>query len=864
MNPRNRRRARNVSIAFLLLGLAAWIVPSYFNAERYRRRLEAGLERALHRPVKFGALSFRLLPRPGFSIENAEVEEDPDFGSEPFARVDRIECDLRWQSLWRSRMEFASLRLDRPSFNLVLNAQGEWNVEKLLVQSGLTAPVGVAAGAKNPVAEERLALEVENARINFKVGANKKPFALTDVRARLEVDPAERRVQFRVTASPVRSDLPVPTPGPVEAAGSWVPGRDLRGPIEATLRTRGALLYDWIPIVSGCNPEVYGVVDSDIRLSGSLPDLTVEGESRLTQLHRWEDLPPSQPMSWTIRFRGQVLRGRERVLVESLEASFADSHLHLSGSVGDLPTTPQLDLVVALERSRLEDVLAAVRRLWPNTGAWSLKGRVDGMLAIQGPWTRRRYGGFVGAREVSLNTTAGSFPLSDLAVRINNRGARLAPVQVTLAPRVALVAEGAIERSNAAPRYDVQLSAKGVPLHDALAFGRGLGMRAFQGLDATGSATATMHFAGSAWPLVRPALTARAELRAVRLLIPGLTEPLNLPHASIEIQGDQITAHPVVAVLGTSVFNAKLVHRGAWRNPWQFDLRANTLSLEQGALWFDALGRRRPLPLLERLPGLASFTARRTAASQLFGSLNAEGRFTTPSVNYRGVTLKDFQGTFEVAGRTIRMKAAKFRAGGGRGEADAVVDFSSAPALLSVNASLTGISVQALTSRLPGALHGARGSVNAIGHFETRGLGREELAGNLVGEATLRSKDLSFGDFDPLEALARQARWGTLEPVHGPVLVRSAAMTLKVRDRRVTLKSTAFELSGATLQLNGAYALGGALGLDVRADWQHLRRRWLTREDELKPSARYSEVRLVGPLDKLVVIPQVEVSRARE
>ncbi len=46
------------------------------------------------------------------------------------------------------------------------------------------------------------------------------------------------------------------------------------------------------------------------------------------------------------------------MVVESLEASFADSHLHLSGSVDNLRAAPQLDLVVALERSRLEDVLA--------------------------------------------------------------------------------------------------------------------------------------------------------------------------------------------------------------------------------------------------------------------------------------------------------------------------------------------------------------------------------------------------------------------------------------------------------------------------------------------------------------------------
>jgi hypothetical protein len=860
---RNRQLVRNLSIAIFLLVLAAWIVPSYFSAERYRRRLASGLERVLHRPVKFGSVSFRLLPHPGFSIENAEVEEDPEFGSEPFARIDRIECDLRWQSLWRSRLEFTRLSLGRPSFNIVLNTRGEWNVEKLLRESGLTAPSGVP-GEGNSSAGQQLTLEVQDARLDFKVGADKKPFALTDLRARLSIDPIERQVQFRITASPVRSDLSVPTPGPVEAEGAWTPGRDLRGPIQATVRTRGALLYDWIPIVTGRNPEVYGVFDADIRLSGSVPELTLEGESRLTQLHHWEELPPSDPMPWTLRFRGQLLRGNERVLVESLEASVADSHLHLSGAVVDLQHSPQLDLVVGLERSRLEDVLAVARRIWPSNSSWGLKGRVDGMLAIQGSWAERRYGGFVGARAVTLETASGSFPLSELAVRVNNRGARLAPVQVTLAPRVSLTAEGALERSVAGPHYDLQLSAKNVPLRHVLAFGRGLGMRGIQGLDATGSATTTLHLAGSAWPPARPMLTARAELRAVRLLIPGLTEPLNLPHATLQVHGDQITVDPVVAVMGTSIFSAKLMHRGAWRNPWQFDLRANTLSLEQGALWFDALGRRRPLPLLERLPGLASFAARRSAASQIFGSLNAGGRFTTPTLSYRAATLKDFQGNFEVAGRTIRLTKSTFRTGGGRGVAGGVADFSSAPVRFAAQVELSGIPVQTLTTHLPSALNAARGSVIAAGKFATLGISRDELAENLSGEMTLRFQDLSLGDFDPLATLAQQAHLGTIEPVHGPVTARSAVMTLEIRNRRVTLKNTAVELSGATIRLDGVYVWGGALNLDVRTDWRRLRRRWLVRDDEVISSDPHSEAHLSGSLDKLVVIPQMEVSRTRQ
>ena len=162
---------------------------------------------------------------------------------------------------------------------------------------------------------------------------------------------------------------------------------------------------------------------------------------------------------------------------------------------------------MSLERSRLEDVEAVVRRLWPNAGSWSLKGWIDAMLAIQGPWKARRYGGFVGARQVSLETPSGSFPLSEIAVRINNRGAIVAPVQITLAPRVTLSARGAIDRTNSGPRYELQLAAKGIPLHNAVSFGRGLGIHAFQGIDATGSATASIHLAGSAWPLTRPVLT---------------------------------------------------------------------------------------------------------------------------------------------------------------------------------------------------------------------------------------------------------------------------------------------------------------------------------------------------------------------
>ncbi len=859
---RNRRRVRNFAVALLLLGLAAWIVPSYFSAERYRRRLQAGLEQALHRPVKFGSLSYRLLPRPGFTINDVEVNEDPDFGAEPFARVDQIDCDLRWHSLWRSRMDFSHLHLDHPSFNVVLNSHGEWNVEKLLLQSGVMTPGNAPAGSKPSVTSAQLDLDVDDARIDFQVGPNKKPFALTDVRARLQVNPAERRVQFQITASPVRSDLVLPTPGPVEVNGTWTPGADLSGPIDARLRTRGSMLYDWIPVITGTNPQIYGVMDSDVHLTGSLPDLLVEGETDLTQLQRWGQPAPSDPMPWTIRYRGRLLRGRERVQVESLDASFADSHLHISGSMDKLESEPQLDCVVSLEHSRLEDALAVVRRFWPSGGSWNMKGRIDAMLAIQGPWNARRYGGYVGVEQASLDTPSGSFSVSDIAVRIDHHGAVLSPVQISLSPRVAMVAQGSINRTTTGPQYDVQLSAKAIPLRDAVSFGGGLGIRTLLAVGATGSITGGIHLVGSAWPPEHPILNGHAELRAARLLIPGLTEPLNVPRATLQVNGDQVTADPVVAVLGTSVFNARLAHHGGLDIPWRFDLRANSLNLEQSAQWFDALGLRRPLPLLERLPGLSSFTARHEAASHIFDSLNANGRFATPQLTYRGVTFKDFQANFEVAGRAIRMTDATFHAGGGHGTAGGAADFTSSPPELSAEIEIAGAQAQSVAARLPGPVHNLRGSVIAKGSFRTRGLGREDLADNLAGRMQVRMKDISFGNFDPLGTLAQDSHWGKLEPVRGPVTAPPLSLNLEISDRRFILNDAALDLSGAMLQLQGSYAWNGAVDLTVRADLRHLRRRWILRDDVSQLSAPLTEVRLGGQIDHLVVNPQEGVVTA--
>jgi hypothetical protein len=148
------------------------------------------------------------------------------------------------------------------------------------------------------------------------------------------------------------------------------------------------------------------------------------------------------------------------------------------------------------------------------------------------------------------------------------------------------------------------------------------------------------------------------------------------------------------------------------------------------------------------------------------------------------------------------------------------------------------------------------------GHFETTGLSQEEMSGNLDGRVAVVASDLSLVGFDPIGAFVRLAVDGTLEPLRGPVAFRSVTLNLQVKDRRVVLKKTTLESSGAKLSLSGAYRFDGIANLHVAADLRRLRRRWLTRAGEVDTDATPRELNFSGSLGKLVPISDTEVSRA--
>ncbi|MGH9354134.1 MAG: AsmA family protein [Terriglobia bacterium] len=884
MRPPRRLHVRKALLILACLLLAGWLIPPFFHAGRYRKILQTTLESKLGRPVQLGVITLRLLPHPGFSIQNVVVEEDPHFGSEPFARVDSVECDLRWRSLLGSRMDCSRIILDHPVFNVVRGPEGRWNVEGIFHRESASPKPALAITHGNSAAP--FDFEARDAHVNFTLNGAKKPFALDGVRARFQFDPSQDSVQFSLQGTPVRTDMALlQPPGQVIVTGVWKPAAGPTGALRARLTTYNSLLYAWIPMIVHRDPGIYGLVSADILFEGSAASLKISGQMELAQLHRWESSPPSSPLPVNLSFSGLWNRAQDLVQIQRADAAFAGSRLHLTGVITQLSQTPSLNLVLAVDRSRLGDLIAVGNNLTKHPTRLAVSGRVDGLLTLQGPWNARRYGGSLAVQFLKLSDHHVEISSRQAEIHIDEQGAHLLPTRFTMSAGIEGVAKGSLfpafpgsrslsasmgarhthrpARAPSLPQYGIVLTLTKAPLHGVIQMARLWGLPGLRNLDATGTGDASMRLSGGAWPFTRPRVEAQGHLDSARLLVAGLTEPIHITRFHFEIENGAFVAMPVSAGIGATTFSGWLKRGPARGDPWQFNAKAPRLSLEQASLWFTAIGYQPPAPILDLIPGLRSLEARRLARRDLFATLNAKGTLECPNVTFHSLMLRDFHAGVTLSGRVARLSAATFRVASGKGSGSATVSFKQAPAGIDGEFKLTGLRLQRFASKLPAALSGVRGLLSASGHFTTRGLTRQEMAAHLEAKAAVEVKNAVLVKFDPLEATAKTASLGVLAPLRGAETIPSLSMNLIVKNRSVNLIPTRIPLSGAVLAVDGKYSFSGFATFLIHVDLTHVNRRWISDAPPGPSQRRVATLELAGRLRNLTVAPAAETARIR-
>jgi hypothetical protein len=199
-------------VAGIAIVLAAAVAALVVVADRWldanRDRILAEAERSLGRELRVGDAGVTFLGRPGVSLSDIVIGEDPAFGTEPFVTAPSASVSVRLLPLLAGRVEVASIDLKRPAVRLVRAADGRLSTSTLgrprEGRGGTTgAGSGGGAGARGDLAWLVALFDLDRGEVVFVDETQSPPRVFTLGRIDLEVSDiaVDRVLQFDLAAA---------------------------------------------------------------------------------------------------------------------------------------------------------------------------------------------------------------------------------------------------------------------------------------------------------------------------------------------------------------------------------------------------------------------------------------------------------------------------------------------------------------------------------------------------------------------------------------------------------------------------------------------------------------------------------------
>jgi AsmA family/AsmA-like C-terminal region len=378
---RSRRKLLVAATLTLLLVLAAFI-PPLINLGKYRHSITSSIGTALGRPVEVGAMQLRLLPTPAIDMTDLTVAEDPAFGYEPSLHADEVVASLRLSSLWRGRLEVSRISLGDAHLNLVRNGAGQWNIGTVLLRASQIS--NAATGERHAGASPRFPyIEATDARINFKEGAEKRPFSLTNAKfAMWQASGGEW--QLRLKAQPVRTDLELQLSdaGVVTLDGSLRRAADVHAmPMKFQGEWSGAQLGQVSRLLFGVDSGWRGDLDVTTSFEGTAWDLALRTRVQISDLQR-QEFQPASPMDVDARCTSRY-QHPQRLLGEiQCFLPEGDGHLLLTGSMqggaGKERAGRAADLTLEINQVPAQFPVTLLALMRPHAGNVKATGTLNG------------------------------------------------------------------------------------------------------------------------------------------------------------------------------------------------------------------------------------------------------------------------------------------------------------------------------------------------------------------------------------------------------------------------------------------------------------------------------------------------------
>lgn len=369
---------RRVVAAAVVILLGLFLVRP--GVSRLKARIANSISRAVARPADVGSVHLRFLP-PGFDLENLVIYEDPAFGAEPMLRAPEVTASVRLISLLRGRLDISRLELTEPSLNLVRRMDGRWNWEALLERTSRT-PLAPTVKAKSEARPGFPYIEATSGRINFKSGAEKKPYALLNADFTVWQD-SENEWGVRLKGEPRRTDMSLSDAGMLRMDGTWQRAGSLREtPLQFSVEWDGAQLGQLTKLISGSDKGWRGEVRLDASMKGMPAAMKVAADLSIADFHRY-DISSSEGLRLAAHCEANYSSMEAMMRQIACSAPVGEGEIMLGGE-GGMPGTRRLNLWLKMEDVPASAVAQLARRAKKDVPADLMTaGTVQGNFAVE-------------------------------------------------------------------------------------------------------------------------------------------------------------------------------------------------------------------------------------------------------------------------------------------------------------------------------------------------------------------------------------------------------------------------------------------------------------------------------------------------
>lgn len=864
------RKWRKVALALLVFGALVQITAAALvRTRRVHQYLLGKVERTFGRTVEVARFNVSLLPRPRLDAEQVSIGEDPQFGKEYFLRAEYLTAALRWRGLLRGQFEFGTLELSRPSLNLVRNRSGSWNLERWLPPAKTSSGTSSSSvGPPSTPANRLQKIDIDDGRINFKLGDEKLPFAFTGVSGSVDqVSPG--RWRLRLAAQPWRSGVSLQSTGTVAVSGE-VAGTSARlQPAEISVHWGQVSLADMFRLFRGDDYGVRGtfaldgVAQSGAANSRDAGEWSFSCAVHAAQIHRWDLTERADDPRVNLHVRGHANVAARTVTAQQLVIEAPKSTLQGTGRFS-LSGSPTWQIRVDSAGVQAADLLAWYRAFHPGVEAGiSAEQFFTAALALHG-WPPQ-------LEDAQFSSTGGQLRFPGLhaslrigPVRAGFEGNQLAMAPVHVAYQTLPASEGPEQPRRAALKRRDESDNRGAidiafqhdlkehssyvrvdgyvdQVEEAIKMAAQAGWTVNRGWELTGAAAATLRWEWGNSPR-HGQWTGHLQLTDGKLQVAALNEPLRLNNVRVEWR-DGTRGVDVRDLEGFGAEWSGTIVQGTNRNPndrarWNFTLHADHLDAAELDRWLGP--RSRPNWLKRLWLPILGTPAASSAASEWLRRLDAQGQLSVDQFTMEKLEFTQVRAETNLHGLRLQFSEAEAQCSAGKVRAEVSAVFSPQPSY-EVTAEWDRLNL----SQLPPPLQIAQrlgGTASGTLHLTTEGVGRDELVERLAGNGEVRFRNLELRGWDVNATVAD----GTLRT--GASRWNSGRGTFVVRDHAVALTGLELEAGEQRTLVEGTVTFARDADLtiqNVRGDGQR----------EVQEFESKHVLKLSGPLD----VPRVSV-----